>query len=168
MNNLLEARELSKVFEEGNKLIKAVNKINFQINTNEKIVIYGRAGSGKSTLLNLLSGLDTFSEGQIIYKNLNYENDHNKLTLLRRKNMGFVYQFHHLLKEFTAVENVALSAMILGIDKHKSISEASKILEKFDLSDRLNHFPSQLSGGEKQRVAMARALINRPQLIFLD
>ena len=168
MNNLLEAREISKVFEEGNKLIKAVNKINFQINTNEKIVIYGRSGSGKSTLLNLLSGLDTFSEGQIIYKNLNYENDHNKLTFLRRKNMGFVYQFHHLLKEFTAVENVALSAMILGIDKHKSLSEASKILEKFDLSDRLNHFPSQLSGGEKQRVAMARALINRPELIFLD
>ena len=82
--------------------------------------------------------------------------------------MGFVYQFHHLLKEFTAVENVALSAMILGIDKHKSLSEASKILEKFDLSDRLNHFPSQLSGGEKQRVAMARSLINKPELIFLD
>ena len=168
MNNLLEARELSKVFEEGNKLIKAVNKINFQINTNEKIVIYGRSGSGKSTLLNLLSGLDMFSEGQIIYKNLHYENDNNKLTFLRRKNMGFVYQFHHLLKEFTAVENVALSAMILGIDKHKSLSEASKILEKFDLSDRLNHFPSQLSGGEKQRVAMARSLINKPSVIFAD
>ena len=168
MNKLLEAREISKVFEEGNKLIKAVNKINFQIDTNEKIVIYGRSGSGKSTLLNLLSGLATFSEGQIIYKNLNYENDHNKLTFLRRKNMGFVYQFHHLLKEFTAVENVALSAMFLGIDKHKSLSEASEILEKFDLSDRLNHFPSQLSGGEKQRVAMARSLINKPELIFLD
>ena len=82
--------------------------------------------------------------------------------------MGFVYQFHHLLKEFTAVENVALSAMILGMEKNKSISEASKILEKFDLSDRLNHFPSQLSGGEKQRVAMARSLINKPELIFLD
>ena len=82
MNKLLEAREISKVFEEGNKLIKAVNKINFQIDTNEKIVIYGRSGSGKSTLLNLLSGLDTFSEGQIIYKHLNYDIDHNQLTFL--------------------------------------------------------------------------------------
>jgi len=168
MNNLLEAKNLSKFFEEGNEKIKAVNNINFSIKESEKIVIYGRSGSGKSTLLNLLSGLDAYSEGEISYKNFNYKNQHKKLTQLRRDNMGFVYQFHHLLKEFSSVENVALGAMILGENKKKSIEKASIILEKFGLSERLHHFPSQLSGGEKQRVAMARALINEPNLIFLD
>lgn len=168
MNNLLEAKNLSKFFEEGNEKIKAVNNINFSIKDSEKIVIYGRSGSGKSTLLNLLSGLDAYSEGEISYKNFNYKNQHKKLTQLRRHNMGFVYQFHHLLKEFSSVENVALGAMILGENKKKSIEKASIILEKFGLSERLHHFPSQLSGGEKQRVAMARALINEPNLIFLD
>ena len=168
MNNLLEAKNLSKFFEEGNEKIKAVNDINFSIKESEKIVIYGRSGSGKSTLLNLLSGLDAFSEGEIFYKNFSYQNQPKKLTQLRKDNMGFVYQFHHLLKEFSSVENVALGGMILGENKKKSIQKASIILEKFGLSQRLHHFPSQLSGGEKQRVAMARALINEPDLIFLD
>ena len=168
MNNLLVAKNLSKFFKEGNEKIKAVNNINFSIKESEKIVIYGRSGSGKSTLLNLLSGLDAYSEGEISYKNFNYKNQNKKLTQLRRDNMGFVYQFHHLLKEFSSVENVALGAMILGENKKKSLDKASIILEKFGLSKRLHHFPSQLSGGEKQRVAMARALINEPNLIFLD
>jgi lipoprotein-releasing system ATP-binding protein len=168
MNNLLEAKNLSKFFKEGNEKIKAVNNINFSIKEGEKIVIYGRSGSGKSTLLNLLSGLDAFSEGEILYKNFSYQNQQKKLTQLRKDNMGFVYQFHHLLKEFSSVENVALGGMILGENKKKSIQKASIILEKFGLSQRLHHFPSQLSGGEKQRVAMARALINEPDLIFLD
>ena len=168
MNNLLEAKNLSKFFIEGNEKIKAVNNINFSIKEGEKIVIYGRSGSGKSTLLNLLSGLDAFSEGEIFYKNFSYQNQQKKLTQLRKDNMGFVYQFHHLLKEFSSVENVALGGMILGENKKKSLDKASIILEKFGLSKRLHHFPSQLSGGEKQRVAMARALINEPNLIFLD
>jgi lipoprotein-releasing system ATP-binding protein len=168
MNNLLEAKNLSKFFKEGNEKIKAVNNINFSIKEGEKIVIYGRSGSGKSTLLNLLSGLDAFSEGEIFYKSFSYQNQQKKLTQLRKDNMGFVYQFHHLLKEFSSVENVALGGMILGENKKKSIQKASIILEKFGLSQRLHHFPSQLSGGEKQRVAMARALINKPDLIFLD
>ena len=168
MSNLLEAKNLSRFFQEGNELIKAVNNINFSIKENEKIVIYGRSGSGKSTLLNLLSGLDTYTEGKISYKNISYDNQQNKLSHLRKENMGFVYQFHHLLKEFTALENVALSSMIIGISKKNSLSKASEILKKFGLTERLHHFPSQLSGGEKQRVAMARALINEPDLIFLD
>ena len=168
MSNLLEAKNLSRFFQEGDELIKAVNNINFSIKENEKIVIYGRSGSGKSTLLNLLSGLDTYTEGKISYKNISYDNQQNKLSHLRKENMGFVYQFHHLLKEFTALENVALSSMIIGISKKNSLSKASEILEKFGLTERLHHFPSQLSGGEKQRVAMARALINEPDLIFLD
>ena len=168
MNNLLEARNLSKFFKQGNEEIKAVNNINFSIKDNEKIVIYGRSGSGKSTLLNLLSGLDAYSNGEIFYKNFKYDNQQKKITKLRKENMGFVYQFHHLLKEFSAIENVALSAMILGENKKKSLLKASEILAKFGLIDRLNHFPSELSGGEKQRVAMARALINEPDLIFLD
>ncbi len=168
MNNLLEAKKLSKFYKEGNEEIKAVNNIDFSIKENEKIVIYGRSGSGKSTLLNLLSGLDTYSDGQIFYKNYKYENQHRKLTQLRKESMGFVYQFHHLLKEFTSIENVALGSMISGKNKKRSLEQASDILDKFGLSERLNHFPSQLSGGEKQRVAMARALINKPDLIFLD
>ena len=168
MNNLLEAINLSRYFKEGNEEIKAVNNINFSIKEKEKIVIYGRSGSGKSTLLNLLSGLDSFSSGQITYKNFLYDNNQNKLTKLRKESMGFVYQFHHLLKEFSAVENVALSSMILGRNKKKSMQDATAILDKFGLSERLKHFPGQLSGGEKQRVAMARALINKPELIFLD
>ena len=168
MNNLLEAKKLSKFYKEGNEEIKAVNNIDFSIKEKEKIVIYGRSGSGKSTLLNLLSGLDTYSGGQISYKNYKYENQHRKLTQLRKESMGFVYQFHHLLKEFTSIENVALGSMISGENKKRSLEQASDILDKFGLSERLNHFPSQLSGGEKQRVAMARALINKPDLIFLD
>ena len=168
MNNLLEAKKLSKFYKEGNEEIKAVNNIDFSIKENEKIVIYGRSGSGKSTLLNLLSGLDTYSDGQISYKNYKYENQHRKLTQLRKESMGFVYQFHHLLKEFSSIENVALGSMISGENKKRSLEQASDILDKFGLSERLNHFPSQLSGGEKQRVAMARALINKPDLIFLD
>ena len=168
MNNLLEAKKLSKFYKEGNEEIKAVNNIDFSIKENEKIVIYGRSGSGKSTLLNLLSGLDTYTEGQISYKNYKYDNQHRKLTQLRKESMGFVYQFHHLLKEFSSIENVALGSMISGENKKKSLEKAFDILDKFGLSERLNHFPSQLSGGEKQRVAMARALINKPDLIFLD
>ena len=168
MNNLLEAKKLSKFYKEGNEEIKAVNNIDFSIKENEKIVIYGRSGSGKSTLLNLLSGLDTYSSGQISYKNYKYDNQHRKLTQLRKESMGFVYQFHHLLKEFTSIENVALGSMISGENEKRSLEQASDILDKFGLSERLNHFPSQLSGGEKQRVAMARALINKPDLIFLD
>ena len=167
MNNLLEAKKLSKFYKEGNEEIKSVNNIDFSIKEKEKIVIYGRSGSGKSTLLNLLSGLDTYSDGQISFKNYKYENQHRKLTQLRKESMGFVYQFHHLLKEFTSIENVALGSMISGENKKRSLEQASDILDKFGLSERLNHFPSQLSGGEKQRVAMARALINKPDLIFL-
>jgi len=168
MNNLLEARNLSKFYKEGHQEIKAVNNIDFSIKENEKVVIYGRSGSGKSTLLNLLSGLDTYSDGEISYKNYRYDNQQKQLTQLRKESMGFVYQFHHLLKEFTSIENVALGSMILGENKKRSLEKASNILDKFGLSERLNHFPSQLSGGEKQRVAMARALINKPDLIFLD
>ena len=168
MNNLLEAKNLSKFYKEGDEEIKAVNNIDFSIKENEKIVIYGSSGSGKSTLLNLLSGLDAYSVGQISYKNCQYDNQHKQLTQLRKESMGFVYQFHHLLKEFTSIENVALGSMISGENKKRSLEQASDILDKFGLSERLNHFPSQLSGGEKQRVAMARALINKPDLIFLD
>ena len=168
MSNLLEAKNLSKFYKEGNEEIKAVNNINFSIKENEKVVIYGRSGSGKSTLLNLLSGLDVYSDGEISYKNYKYDNQHKKITQLRKESMGFVYQFHYLLKEFTSVENVALGSMILGENKKKSLKKASDILDKFGMSERLHHFPNQLSGGEKQRVAMARALINKPNLIFLD
>ena len=168
MNKLLEARNVSRFFDDGNSEVKAVNNVSLSIDKNEKIVIYGKSGSGKSTLLNLLCGLEKFTKGDISFKNISYENNHKKLTLIRRDFMGFVYQFHYLLNEFTALENTAISAMILGENKKNAMIKAQEILEKFGLVSRLHHFPSQLSGGEKQRVAMARSLINNPDIIFLD
>ena len=140
MNNLLEAKNLSKSFKEGDEEIKAVNNIDLSIKENEKVVIYGRSGSGKSTLLNLLSGLDTYSDGEISYKNYKYDNQHKRLTQLRKESMGFVYQFHHLLKEFTSIENVALGSMILGENKKRSLEKASDILEEHHLLLKLESF----------------------------
>ena len=164
MENIIQLKKVNKWYGD----FHVLKDIDFEVSEKEKVVICGPSGSGKSTLLNLLSGLDTYSDGQISYKNYKYENQHRKLTQLRKESMGFVYQFHHLLKEFTSIENVALGSMISGENKKRSLEQASDILDKFGLSKRLNHFPSQLSGGEKQRVAMARALINKPDLIFLD
>jgi len=168
MSSLIKTNNLSRIYHQGSSKINAVQNINFELKEKEKIVIYGRSGSGKSTLLNLLCGIEKFSDGEIFYKNTPYKNDHKKLTKIRRENMGFVYQFHFLLNEFTAAENVSLGAMIFGTNKKDSILKAKEILDKFGLVSRLNHFPGQLSGGEKQRVAMARALINKPDVVFLD
>ena len=113
MNKLLEARNVSRFFDDGNSEVKAVNNVSLSIDKNEKIVIYGKSGSGKSTLLNLLCGLEKFTKGNISFKNISYKNNHKKLTLIRRDFMGFVYQFHYLLNEFTALENTAISAICL-------------------------------------------------------
>ena len=167
MSKFLELKNISKTFET-NKKLQVIKNLSYNFHKGKIYSLMGPSGSGKSTLLNLLCGLEKFTKGNISFKNISYENNHKKLTLIRRDFMGFVYQFHYLLNEFTALENTAISAMILGEDKKNAMIKAQEILEKFGLVSRLHHFPSQLSGGEKQRVAMARSLINNPDIIFLD
>ena len=166
---VIEISQLSQYFQQGQTRLEILKDVSLKITAGEMVGLVGPSGSGKSTLLHLAGLLERPSGGKIIYMGQDCElmTDHQR-TKLRLHEIGFIYQFHHLLKEFTALENVALSSMIIGISKKNSLSKASEILKKFGLTERLHHFPSQLSGGEKQRVAMARALINEPDLIFLD
>ena len=167
--NKIFTEDLSKTFITDGIKNSVLRDINFSISQGETCSIIGASGCGKSTFLHLLAKLDDYSSGKIFFNEINYSDlNSDSSASLRLDNFGFVYQFHHLLKEFTSIENVALGSMILGENKKRSLEKASDILDKFGLAERLNHFPSQLSGGEKQRVAMARALINKPDLIFLD
>jgi lipoprotein-releasing system ATP-binding protein len=129
----------------------------------------GASGAGKSTLLHLLGGLDRPDDGKVFYEQKNiFDFDNEKLAKFRNENMGFVFQFHHLLPEFTAIENVAIPQMIKGISLKNSLEKSKKILDMVGLSDRADHKPAELSGGEQQRVAVARALANDPKIILAD
>lgn len=169
MTALLRCENLNKIYFDGIQEIKIVNNVSFSINKTEMIAITGASGSGKSTLLYLLSGLESSTSGQIFLKNQSLnELTSDKISKLRNQYLGFVYQFHHLLLDFSALENVMLPALILGVDKSKALELALELLKAVGLSHREKHLPSALSGGERQRVAIARALINKPDLIFLD
>ena len=169
MNILLRAEGLMKTYGAGQSAVKALNGVSLEIREGELLVILGSSGSGKSTLLNMLGGMDRPDKGSILFrgKEISRLNDRG-LTAYRRKNIGFVFQFHHLLPEFSAVENVALPAMIAGQSKSTALKRAEELLEYLKLKDRLTHKPSQLSGGEQQRVAVARALVNSPKIILAD
>lgn len=133
------------------------------------VTIVGASGAGKSTLLHIIGTLDKPDKGSVVLNNTDlYSLSDKELAAFRNKNIGFVFQFHHLLPEFTAVENVALPALIAGESKHNAINRAKELLDFLKLADRLHHKPSQLSGGEQQRVAVARALANNPKLILAD
>ena len=168
MNNSLKLNNLSKKYER-NKSIKVLNNINFKFESGKIYSIIGPSGSGKSTLLNLLSLIDIPSSGFIEFNkkkidiNSSIENDH-----LRSKNIGIIYQDKNLLPDFTALENVILPNLLISNNKLKSTDLAKKLIKKFDLTSRLNHYPSELSGGENQRIAIARALINEPNIILAD
>ena len=168
-NNLLTCKNLSKIYFQGNERIEVLRNINIDIASHSKLAIIGSSGSGKSSLLNILGTLDKPTKGDIFINNLNIANlsDRN-LSKIRNKNIGFVYQAHHLLPEFTAIENILLPSLILGEKKEYSQNKAHELLELVGLEDRYNHKPSELSGGEKQRVAIARALINNPSFILMD
>ena len=167
MNNFLKLNNLSKKYEK--KSLKVLNNINFKFETGKVYSIVGPSGSGKSTLLNLLSFIDIPSSGFIEFNkkkidtNSSIENDH-----VRSKNIGIIYQDKNLLPDFTALENVILPNLLVSNNKSKSIELAKKLIKKFDLTSRLNHYPSELSGGENQRIAIARALINEPNIILAD
>ncbi len=168
MNNFLKLNNLSKKYEK-NKALKVLNNINFKFESGKVYSIIGPSGSGKSTLLNLLSLIDLPSSGYIEYNekkidtNSSIENDN-----IRSNNIGIIYQDKNLLPDFTAVENVMMPNLLISNNKFKSLELAKKLIKKFDLTSRLDHFPSELSGGENQRVAIARALINEPNIILAD
>ena len=168
MNNYLKLNNLSKKYER-NKSLKVLNNINFKFVSGKVYSIVGPSGSGKSTLLNLLSLIDIPSSGFIEFNNKKIDtNSTIENDIIRSKNIGIIYQDKNLLADFTALENVLLPSLLVTKDKKKSIDLAKKLIKKFGLNFRFNHFPSELSGGENQRIAIARAIINEPNIILAD
>ena len=168
MNNFIELSNLTKTFV-AKKNIKVLKKINFKFKLGKIYSLMGPSGSGKSTLLNLISLIDRPSSGLIKFQNQQIDFNKNKENdLFRANNIGIVYQQDNLLTDFTALENVYLSNLAVGIKKDDAQSKAKYILKTVGLSHRLDHYPNELSGGEKQRVSIARALINEPRIILAD
>jgi lipoprotein-releasing system ATP-binding protein len=169
-NEVLNCHNINKSFKNMNgDELQILNNINFVIKSGETNSIVGSSGSGKTSLLQILAGLDTPTSGKVIVcdKDISKLTD-NQLCLLRNQKLGFIYQFHHLLPEFTALENTLIPATINNTNNKATQEYAKYILNKLNLSKRLEHFPNQLSGGERQRVAIARAVINQPQIVFAD
>jgi len=166
---ILSASGLAKTYGKGSTAVDVLKEIDLQVSASEKVAIVGSSGSGKSTLLHLLGGLDTPSAGTVI---LAGESLHNlsisKLDQLRNQSLGFIYQFHHLLDEFSAIENVALPLRIRGLSNEESMERANKMLHSVGLAKRVQHTPGELSGGERQRVAVARALVGNPSCVLAD
>ena len=166
---VLQAKNLCKSFVIGKEQVKVLQNISLQLFSGEILAITGASGSGKSTLLHLLGGLDKADSGEVllINKNLQTLND-TDLSLWRNQNLGFIYQFHHLLPELSAEENVAMPLLIRRIQKSEALKKSREILAAVGLAKRLKHRPSELSGGERQRAAIARAMVNEPKCILAD
>jgi len=168
MNNLISLKSISKSFS-NNRKVNVLKKINYSFVTGKIYSLVGPSGSGKSTLLNILSMIDKPTTGSLLIDNtlINF-NDNSNNDKIRSDKIGIIYQQNNLLSDFTALENVYLAGLTLTNDKKNSINRAKKIIKKMGLSSREAHFPSELSGGEMQRIAMARALINEPEIILAD
>jgi len=168
MNSFLQLKNISKHFNTDKK-IKVLKKLSYNFNKGKMYALMGPSGSGKSTLLNLISLIDRPSIGSIQFNEniVNFDNK-TKNDLFRAKNIGIIYQQNNLLPDFTALENVYLANLSINNDKDTAVIKAKDLLSKIGLSNRLNHFPSQLSGGESQRIAIARAIINDPEIILAD
>ncbi len=164
MSHLIEAQNLHKSYGS----LQVLQGIDFSLNSSEFVAITGASGSGKSTLLHLLAGLDQPDQGHLAFEGLPYPQSGKALDLFRNQSLGLVFQFHHLMPELTALENILLPAMIAGKYGTKPEAHARAIAERLDVADRLNHRPDELSGGEQQRIAIARALINQPKVLLAD
>ncbi len=166
---VLSCRNLGKSYDEGPESVKVLSGLNLELHAGERVAIVGSSGSGKSTLLNLLGGLDRPTQGSVWLagEELSALGERAR-GLLRNRELGFVYQFHHLLPEFTAIENVCMPLLIGRTPIPEARERAEALLKRVGLGHRLSHKPAELSGGERQRVAIARALVNRPGLVMLD
>lgn len=166
---VLEIKNISKVYTDGSLKTQVLTDVNLTVYEGEQLAIVGSSGSGKSTLLHILGTLDKPTSGEILLNTENiYQVSSKRQAQIRNQDLGFIYQFHHLLPEFTALENVAMPAMIAGLSKKKAQQKALHLLDRVGLKHREKHVPGELSGGERQRVAIARALINEPKLVLAD
>jgi lipoprotein-releasing system ATP-binding protein len=169
MSEVLSCSHLAKSYTDANSTLHVLRDIDLTIRQGEQVAIMGASGSGKSTLLHLLGGLDTPTGGQIRIDGTPIERlNAVQLGRLRNRALGFIYQFHHLLPEFTALENVAMPLLVRGLSSANAADEAGSMLERVGLSSRLTHKPGELSGGERQRAAVARALVTRPVCVLAD
>ena len=169
MDELLVARDITKSFKTNGQQLRILNGINLTIYKGEMIAVMGASGVGKSTLLNILGALDRPTSGEVIFEGADiFGKSDDELAYLRNSKIGFVFQFHHLLPEFTAIENTMMPAMIQRMDRKKARDIAEKNLADVGLSSRMTHRPGELSGGEQQRVAIARALMTSPDIILAD
>lgn len=164
MDTIIEFKNVNKHYQSGEHIVKAIDDISFTIDEGEFVIILGPSGAGKSTLLNLLGGMDTVTSGQIIVDGRNIESfDDNQLTEYRAKNVGFIFQFYNLIPNLTALENVELMKDIVDVD-----IGGEDVLDSVGLKKRANQFPAQLSGGEQQRVSIARAVAKQPTMLLCD
>ena len=169
MSNIIECRSVCFSYTEGNNQTPVLRNLNLEVSSGDSIAILGQSGCGKSTLLNLIAGLDHPTEGEVLVNNINIsELDEKNRTDLRSNNLGFIFQFHHLLNDFTSLYNVALPLLINGSNIDNAMALSTKLLTDVGLENRLNHKPSELSGGERQRVAIARAMITKPACLIAD
>ena len=169
MSELIRVEGVHKSFHDGVRELLVLKGIDLEIEAGEIIAIMGASGVGKSTLLHILGALDRPTSGRVLYDGQDiFTMSDDELAHFRNQQIGFVFQFHHLLPEFSALENVAMGALIAREERRVALERASELLDQMGLGDRLHHKPSQLSGGERQRVAIARALINAPRVVLAD
>lgn len=169
MENVIEVRDLYKLYRVGDSVVRALNGVNFEIHQGEFCAIVGTSGSGKSTLLNMLAGLEKPTKGQIIIGGQNIENmKEDELVSFRRENVGFIFQSFHLIGTLNATENVALPLSFRGVNRAKRLKKAEEMLDLVKLKKHRKHLPNQMSGGQQQRVGVARALVVDPKIIFAD
>lgn len=166
---LLSADSLFKSYDQGRQRLDILKGVSLEINAGEAVCISGASGTGKSTLLHILGTLDRPSMGKVFFEGVDlFQMKEDALAHFRGSQMGFVFQFHHLLSEFTAAENVMMPLVIAGVNRREARQKAEQRLKELGLQDRTRHFPSELSGGEQQRVAIARALVRDPKILFAD
>ncbi len=166
--SLIRIEKLKKSYQEASGKLEVLKGVDLEVHPGEMIAITGESGSGKSTLLHMMGMLDSYDSGKIFYSGKQINIKDNELNEFRNKRIGFVFQSHYLLEDFTAEENVAMPKFLATKDFKKSVLDSRELLKALDLDDRRSHYPSQLSGGEQQRVAVARSLINSPEIIFAD